>query len=204
MNDWNWDIVTLDLKWMWVRGIKWTFPPFQQLSSNLAFIWISATNLYILVCAFCTGEISQSVRLRAHTCMPVRKSNYWPKHGLRHLRLTSLRHQQQQTVSRHSRKMAYEERDKATSLYISYMAYMIITQTRCIMALFLAVISEERRCRRRPSAPGSRPRERNLVPALNAKSDPIWWNVACRSNATINRIIQVFEFDYEKSDPVRF
>ena len=46
-------------------------------------------------------------------------------------------------LPRNSRKMAYKERDKATSLYISYMVYMIITQTRCTMALFLAVISEE-------------------------------------------------------------
>ena len=89
---------------------------------------------------------------------------------------TSLHHQQQQTLPRHSRKMAYEERNEATSLYISYMVYMIITHTRCTMALFLAVISEERH-RRRPSTSSSRPWERNLAPAQNAKSDPIWWNI---------------------------
>ena len=70
---------------------------------------------------------------------------------------------------RHSRKMAYEERDEAPSLYISYMVYMIITQTRCTMALFLAVISEDRRRRRRPSTSSSRPREKNLEPAQNAE-----------------------------------
>ena len=78
--------------------------------------------------------------------------------------------------------MAYEEHDEATSLYILYMVYMIITQTRCTTALLLAVISEERRRRhrhgrRRPSTSGSRPREKNLEPVQNAKSDPIWWNV---------------------------
>ena len=41
--------------------------------------------------------------------------------------------------------MPYEERGEATSLYISYKVYMIITQTRCIIALLLAVISEESR-----------------------------------------------------------
>ena len=39
--------------------------------------------------------------------------------------------------------MAYEEQGEATSLYISYMVYMIITQTRCTMALLLAVIWRE-------------------------------------------------------------
>ena len=82
----------------------------------------------------------------------------------RHLRLTSLHHQRE-------RKMAYEERDEAASLYIPYMLYMIITQTRCTVALFLTVISEE--SQRRSSASDSRPRERNLAPAQNAKSDPI-------------------------------
>ena len=78
------------------------------------------------------------------------------------------------TLPRHSRKMAYKERDKATSLYISYMVYMIITQTRCTMALSLTVIPEERRRHCRPSTSGSRSWERNLAPAQNAKSDPIW------------------------------
>uniref|UniRef100_A0A671TI71 Phosphoglucomutase 2-like 1 n=1 Tax=Sparus aurata TaxID=8175 RepID=A0A671TI71_SPAAU len=40
------------------------------------------------------------------------------------------------------------------------------------LSLFLAVISEEkRRRRRRPSTSGSRPREKNLAPAQNAKSE---------------------------------
>ena len=79
-------------------------------------------------------------------------------------------------LPRHLRKMAYKERDKATSLYILYMVYMIITQTRCTMVLFLAVILEERR---RPFTSSSRPRERNLVPAQNAKiqSSLIRWCV---------------------------
>ena len=77
-------------------------------------------------------------------------------------------------LPQHSRKMAYEEQDEATSLYISYMVYMIITQTRCTMALFLVVILEERRCQRCPSTSGSQPRERILTLAQNAKSDPIW------------------------------
>ena len=49
----------------------------------------------------------------------------------------------QQTLPRHSRKMAYEERDEATSLYTLYMVYMIITQNRCTMALSLAVFQRK-------------------------------------------------------------
>ena len=71
-------------------------------------------------------------------------------------------------LPQHLRKMAYEERDEATSLNISYMVYVIITQTRCTMALLLAVILEERR-RRRPSTSSSRPQEKDLKPAQNAK-----------------------------------
>uniref|UniRef100_A0A671VQ44 DDE Tnp4 domain-containing protein n=1 Tax=Sparus aurata TaxID=8175 RepID=A0A671VQ44_SPAAU len=41
--------------------------------------------------------------------------------------------------------MAYEEQDEAAALYISYVMYMIIQQTRFTLALMLAVISEERR-----------------------------------------------------------
>ena len=77
-------------------------------------------------------------------------------------------------LPRHSRKMAHEEQDEATYLYISYMVYMIITLTGHTMALLLAMILEERRCSQRPSTSGSRPRERNLAPVQNAKSDPIW------------------------------
>ena len=54
----------------------------------------------------------------------------------------------------HSRKMSYEKRAEASSLYISYKVYMIITQTRCTVALFLKVISKERRRCRRPSNSG--------------------------------------------------
>ena len=36
-----------------------------------------------------------------------------------------LRHRQQQTLPRHTRKMAYEERGEATSLYILYMVYTV-------------------------------------------------------------------------------
>ena len=78
-------------------------------------------------------------------------------------------------LPQHSRKMACE--DKATSLYNLYMVYLIITKTRCTIAAFLAVISEERCCCCRPSTSGSWLWERNLAPAQNAKSDPIWWNV---------------------------
>ena len=136
----------------------------------------------------------------------VRKPNYWPKHviprydGCRcthfnywqwsHLRLTSLCHQQQQTLSQHSRKMAYEERDEATSLYISYMVYMIITQTRCTMALSLAVILEERRHHSRPSVSGSPPQEINLQPAHNAKSE---------SNLCLGVLIRLLEI---RSSPI--
>ena len=52
--------------------------------------------------------------------------------------------------------MAYEEQDKAKFLYITFMVYLIITQTRCTMAFLVAVISEESR-RRHPSTSGSRP-----------------------------------------------
>ena len=45
--------------------------------------------------------------------------------------------------------MAYEDRGETTSLYISYMVYMIITQTKCTIVLLLAVISKESR-RHRP------------------------------------------------------
>ena len=47
-------------------------------------------------------------------------------------------------LRRHSRKMAYEEQDEATSFYIFYVMYMIITQNRFTMALLLLVISEVR------------------------------------------------------------
>uniref|UniRef100_A0A671U4F6 Immunoglobulin domain-containing protein n=1 Tax=Sparus aurata TaxID=8175 RepID=A0A671U4F6_SPAAU len=89
-----------------------------------------------------------------------------------HLRLTSLSHQ----LPRHSRKMAYEEQDKATSL--------------CTLALFLAVISEERR-RRRPSTSGSRPRGK--ISRLRRTQNPIRsaGTYTCRSNATFSRIIYV-------------
>ena len=76
--------------------------------------------------------------------------------------------------------MTHKEEDEATSLYILYMVYMKITQTRCTMALFITILGfwdfgilGEIRCRRRPPTSGSRPRGRNLVPAQNAKSDPI-------------------------------
>ena len=46
------------------------------------------------------------------------------------------------------------------------------------MALLLVVILEEsRRRHHHPSTTGSRPREKNLEPAQNAKSDPIWWSI---------------------------
>ena len=49
-------------------------------------------------------------------------------------------------------------------------------QTRCTMALLLAVISGERRhCR--PSNSSSQPREKRLEPVQNAKSDLIWCNL---------------------------
>ena len=127
--------------------------------------------------------------------MPVRKSDYCPvsmsypgtlggavpisTSGNRNTSGWPLYITSNNKLHRHSRKMAYEVRDEATSLYISYMVFMIITQTRCTMelflsfslSLFLAVISEERR--HRPSTSSSRPRERNLSPAQNAKSDPL-------------------------------
>ena len=68
--------------------------------------------------------------------------------------------------------MVYEEQDEATSLYILYMVYMIVTQTTCTMVLLLAVISEERP-RRRLSTSGSQPQEKNLEPSQNTKSNPI-------------------------------
>ena len=52
-----------------------------------------------------------------------------------------------------------------------HLVYMIITQTRCTVALLLAVISEERRHRRCHSTSGSRSQEKNLEPAQNAKSE---------------------------------
>ena len=81
--------------------------------------------------------------------------------------------------------MAYEERDEATSLYISYMVYMIITQTKCTMALLLAVISEERRCRRRSSTSGSQPQQKNFKPAQIAKSES---NLIERIHARVMRL----------------
>ena len=53
---------------------------------------------------------------------------------------------------------------RSSSLYISYMVYMIITQTRCTMAFLLILVES----RRRPSTSGSQPREKNLKPAQNA------------------------------------
>ena len=115
--------------------------------------------------------------------MPVRKSNYWLKHVIprydrwrctqRSQRLTSLCHQ----PPRHPRKISYEERADATSLYISYKVYMIITQTSCTMALSLAVILEERRRRCPCCCPCRCPRRCHHPPSTsgsqNAKSDPI-------------------------------
>ena len=39
-------------------------------------------------------------------------------------------------LHRHSRKTAYEKRDEAATLYISFMVYMIITQTRSFLPWF--------------------------------------------------------------------
>ena len=81
------------------------------------------------------------------------------------------------------KKMAYEEQDEATSLYISY----IITQTRCTMVLLLAVISEEScSCQCCASTSGSQPREKNLEPAQKAKSES---NLTEHINLSINQII---------------
>ena len=82
---------------------------------------------------------------------------------------------------RHSRKMAYEERDEAASLYISYIVYVIITQTRCTVPLLLAVISEEK-C---PSISSSPPWEQNLEPAQNVKSES---NLMERIHAGVTRL----------------
>ena len=88
---------------------------------------------------------------------------------------------------------------------ISYMVYMIITQTICTMTLLLAVIFEEK-TQPPPSfdfwltAPGKTSRacaERKI----RIQSDRTY---TCMNNATIIRIISVFQSDYEKSDPVWF
>ena len=88
-------------------------------------------------------------------------------------------------LPRHSRKMVYEEWDKATSLYISYMVYMIIIQTRCTMALLLSVILEESRNRyRRPTTSGSQKKVKKYWACAERKiqiqSDGMY---TCRSNA---------------------
>ena len=67
--------------------------------------------------------------------------------------------------------MAYEEQDEATSLYISYKVYMIITQTRGTIGALACSFLEKSQCRRRPSISGSPPREKNLEPAQNVKSE---------------------------------
>ena len=114
-------------------------------------------------------------------------------------RLTSLHHQQQQTLSRHLRKMAYEEQYEATSLYITYIVYMVITQTKYTVALLLAVILEERR--HRPSTSSSWPQGKNLEPAQNTKS---------KSNLIERIHAQVMQLSKEKSrcfymrNPIRF
>ena len=52
--------------------------------------------------------------------------------------------------------------------------YMTITQTRCTMALFLVVISEERRHRRRLSPSGLRSRGKSCACAEHKiRSDPL-------------------------------
>ena len=83
----------------------------------------------------------------------------------------------------HSRKMAYEERDKALSLYISYMVYMIITQTRCSLLRWFwrkdtAAI---------PLLLAHSPRKE--ISRLRRAQNPIQSDrtYTCRSNATINR-----------------
>ena len=78
-------------------------------------------------------------------------------------------------LPQHSRKMAYKEWDKATSLNVMYMVYMIITQTRYTMALLLTDILEERH----PVLllPVHGPGKKILSLRTMQKSDPIWWNV---------------------------
>ena len=82
-------------------------------------------------------------------------------------------------LPRHSIK--YKEWDEATSLYITYMVYMIITQTRCTMAFLLAVILEESSPLRRPIS-CLLPREEHKI---RIQSDRTY---TCKSNATINWI----------------
>ena len=93
--------------------------------------------------------------------MPVRKSDYWAGACQTPVRYVVLYPFQLVVTETPPAASAFKKdgvrRDEAASLYISYMVYMINTQTRCTMVLLLAVISEER-LRRRPSTSGSRPR----------------------------------------------
>ena len=92
--------------------------------------------------------------------IPVRTSNYCPEHvipgtiggavpistsGNRNTSGWPLYITSNNKLPRHSRKTAYEERDEAPSVYISYMVYMIITQTRCTVELFLSFLRWFRR-----------------------------------------------------------
>ena len=108
-------------------------------------------------------------------------------------------------LPQHSRKMVYEEQGEATSLHISYMVYMIITQARCTRGPFLAVISEERRSRHcRPSTSSSWPREKNLAPLKNAQSVPIWENIHMQEwcNYQSNNLVVLLQLWEIQSGPI--
>ena len=97
----------------------------------------------------------------------VRKSNHWLKH-----------------VTSRERWRTKSETKLHLCTFL-YMVYMIITQTRCTMALLLAVISEERRCHRCPSLYGPRPWEKNLETVQNTKSES---NLIERIHARVMRL----------------
>ena len=127
--------------------------------------------------------------------MPVRKSNYWPTGRL----ATTIGGAVPVSTSGNRATSGWflyvtsnnklclgiwqrwrtKSKNENSSLYISCMVYMIITQTRCTMVLLLAVISEESRRHLSISTAIL------LLPAhssgkklaQNAKSDPIRWNV---------------------------
>jgi len=77
---------------------------------------------------------------------------------------------------RHLRKMVNEEQDEATSLYISFVMSMVMAQTPCTTALFVAMIMVES-CRRRSSPSTSRSRKRSRACTERKVQFPVQFTV---------------------------
>ena len=96
------------------------------------------------------------------------------------------------TKLRHLRKMANEEQDEATSLYISFMMSMVMAQMRCTTAhspsrcLFLSDVSDNNSNIISFDFLVTIP-EKNLEHAQNTRSDPL--SSPFTFNGQLNRVI---------------